>query len=461
MASVRGVSVALGCVVGLVTSACGSDPAPGQQREIGTGLTLEGDAVRVVYGDGPGTAVEGNDPRLSAAGQGIRNGTAPQDASFAVAGTGQVRGRLTANADVVLDASASAKTPVPLLSVSNTVSGTGEPTWERQGVFTVDSAGGLMARGEFGMGTIPAQGKGTRMMWYPAKGAFRAGSTETQWDDANVGQYSWAGGNNNLASAYGSFSFGDQCTASGTVSVCMGSANTASGTASFSAGASNIASGFTSVAVGYTNTATGQGSVALGYRNSANGDYSTALGQRASSGGFTGSFIWADQSTSSSVVTNTANNQFMARASGGFRFRTSSNLTTGCDLPAGSGVFTCTSDRTTKEDFRRVDAEAVLAKVAAMPVESWRYSAEAGGVRHLGPVAQDFRAAFGLGTDDKSIGLLDIDGVNMVAIQALARRTEELHAKSAEVDTLKAQMAELQRSLSRLEAAVHAKGAKP
>ena len=96
-----------------------------------------------------------------------------------------------------------------------------------------------------------------------------------------------------------------------------------------------------------------------------------------------------------------------------------------------------------------------------MPVESSRYSAEAGGVRHLGPVAQDFRAAFGLGTDDRSIGLLDIDGVNMVAIQALARRTEELHAKSAEVDTLKAQMAELQRSLSRLEAAVHAKGAKP
>ncbi|WP_199741782.1 hypothetical protein [Corallococcus sp. CA047B] len=77
------------------------------------------------------------------------------------------------------------------------------------------------------------------------------------------------------------------------------------------------------------------------------------------------------------------------------------------------------------------------------------------------PVAQDFRAAFGLGTDDKSIGLLDIDGVNMVAIQALARRTQELHAKSAEVDTLKAEMAELKRSLSRLEAVVHARGAKP
>ncbi|MBN8472973.1 tail fiber domain-containing protein [Corallococcus exiguus] len=462
MASVRGVSVALGCVVGLVTSACGSDPAPAQQREIGTGLTLEGDAVRVVYGNGPGTSVEGNDPRLAAAGQGIRNGTEPQDASFAVAGSGQVRGRLTANADVVLDAAASAKTPVPLLSVSNTVSGASEPTWARQGVFTVDSAGGLLAQGAQGFGTLPMSGKGDRMLWYPSKAAFRAGHAEmTEWDEARIGSLSFAGGNNTVASAYGTVAFGDQCTASATVAVCMGSANTASGTASFTAGASSTASGFCSMAVGYTNTATGQGSVALGYRTSANADYSTAMGQRASSGGFTGSFIWADQSTTSSVAANTADNQFMARAAGGFRFRTSSNLSTGCDLPAGSGAFSCTSDRTTKEDFRSVDAEAVLAKVAAMPVESWRYKTEADGVRHVGPVAQDFRAAFGLGADDKSIGLLDIDGVNMVAIQALARRTEELHAKSAEVDTLKAQMAELQRSLSRLEAAVHAKGAKP
>lgn len=200
--------------------------------------------------------------------------------------------------------------------------------------------------------------------------------------------------------------------------------------------------------------------VALGCVAVAGADYSTALGQRAGSGGFTGSFIWADQSVSGAVVTNTASNQFMVRASGGVRLRTKNDLSTGCDLPPGSGVFACTSDRATKEDFRRVDGEAVLAKVAAMPVESWRYKTEAEGVRHVGPVAQDFRAAFGLGTDDKSIGLLDINGVNMVAIQALARRTQELNAKSAEVDALKAQMAQMQRSLSRLEAAVHARDAK-
>ena len=472
MSFVRGAGVALGCVVGLLVGGCGSDGAqgpvgpvgpagPSGAVEVGTGLKLEGDAVSVVYGDGPGTAVEGNDPRLAAAAQAIRNGTEPQDASFAVAGTGQVRGRLTANAEVFLDANASASQSAPLLRVRNTVSGGGnEPTWTNYRVFTVDAAGGLLARGEQGYGLIPMTGAGSRMMWHPFKTAFRVGYADTEWDEANVGFLSVAGGSKTLASGFGTVAFGDQCAASGVAAACMGSANVASGTAAFTAGASNTASGFTSMAVGYTNTATGQGSVALGYRNSANADYSTALGQRAASGGFKGSFIWADQSVTDAVVSNTASNQFLARASGGFRFRTNSTLSTGCDLPAGSGVFSCTSDRATKEDFRRVDAEAVLAKVAAMPVESWRYKAEADSVRHVGPVAQDFRAAFGLGADDKSIGLLDIDGVNMVAIQALARRTEELNAKSAEVDALKAQMAELQRSLSRLEAAVHAQAVK-
>ena len=81
-------------------------------------------------------------------------------------------------------------------------------------------------------------------------------------------------------------------------------------------------------------------------------------------------------------------------------------------------------------------------------------------MRHVGPVAQDFRAAFGLGLDDKSIGMLDIDGVNMVAIQALERRTQELNAKSAEEDALKSQVTDLQRSVERLEAAMTALSAK-
>ncbi|WP_245767224.1 tail fiber domain-containing protein [Stigmatella erecta] len=422
-----------------------------------TGLALDGEAIRVVYGDGPGTAVEGNDPRLNA----IRNGTEPQDASFAVAGTGTVTGRLTAGTEVFLEAKTPTASLTPLLRVRNTTGGDSEPAWDGIPLFTVDSAGGLLAHGEMDFGTIPFSGKGYRMMWYPGKAAFRAGYAETQWDDANIGDFSWAGGNLTVASAYGAFAHGDLCEATGTVSVCLGSANKATGTASIATGASTTASGFGSVSMGYTNVASGQGAVALGYRTTANADYSTALGYRVSSGGFTGSFIWGDQSTTGTTsATNSASNQFMVRAAGGVRLRTQSNLSTGCDLPAGSGVFSCTSDRDTKEDFRRVNAEEVLAKVAGMTVESWRYKTEAAGVRHVGPVAQDFRAAFGLGMDDKSIGMLDIDGVNMVAIQALERRTQELNAKSAEVDALKSQVTDLQRSVERLEAAMTALSAR-
>ncbi|MFP2924346.1 tail fiber domain-containing protein [Pyxidicoccus sp. 3LG] len=458
---------ALGCIA-VSLGGCGSEgPAgpqgpqgePGQPWEVGEGLVLDDGVLRVAYGEGANTSVQGSDPRLADAraplpgsGAYIQNGTAVQDASFSLGGTGSTNGQLRTKSDLLVDARANVVSPIPLLRVQNSTSPE-VPTWNTFPLFTVDSAGSLLARGELGYGTIPMTGKGLRLMWYAYKAAFRAGGADTQWDDSSIGFYSWAGGNQTTASAFGSFAFGDQCVASGTDAVCFGSSNTASGTVSFTSGTASVASGFGSVAMGYTNVANGQGAVALGYRVSADGDYSMALGHRVTTAGFDGAFIWGDQSTTT-VASSTANNQFMVRAAGGVRLRTNATLTTGCDLPPGSGVFSCTSDRNLKEDFRPIDGEEVLAKVARMPVESWRYKDEAGGIRHLGPVAQDFRTAFGLGTDDKSIGMLDIDGVNMAAIQALERRTQELRAKSAEVDALRAELAELKRGLSRLEAAV-------
>src|SRR5207253_7251358 len=108
-------------------------------------------------------------------------------------------------------------------------------------------------------------------------------------------------------------------------------------------------------------------------------------------------------STTDSIAA-VANNEFAARASGGFRFRTNSTLTTGCDLPAGSGVLSCSSSRTLKENFARVDGEDVLARIRGIPVNSWNYIAEGRQSRHVGPFAEDFHAAFGLGTDRRAIG---------------------------------------------------------
>lgn len=59
-------------------------------------------------------------------------------------------------------------------------------------------------------GAVPVAGAGTRLMWSPAKAAFRAGVvTGTAWDDASVGSGSVAFGNDTIASGIRSTALGD------------------------------------------------------------------------------------------------------------------------------------------------------------------------------------------------------------------------------------------------------------
>jgi len=83
------------------------------------------------------------------------------------------------------------------------------------------------------------------------------------------------------------------------------------------------------------------------------------------------------------------------------------------------------SDRNLKEDFATVDTQAVLAQVATLPVTTWRYKAQPD-QKHLGPVAQDFHEAFGLGQDDTSISTVDEAGVALAAIQGLNQKVDQL-----------------------------------
>ena len=106
------------------------------------------------------------------------------------------------------------------------------------------------------------------------------------------------------------------------------------------------------------------------------------------------------------------------------------------------------SDRNLKENFGAVDSAGVLEKVVAMPVQSWNYKAQPG-EQHIGPVAQDFRAAFGLGRDETSIATVDEGGVALAAIQGLNRKVEEREA------ALRAENAELRRSVAELKALVN------
>jgi hypothetical protein len=324
--------------------------------------------------------------------------------------------------------------------------------------------GGVLAGGDLGVGVIPATGAGYRMMWYPYKAAFRAGGTDdggtgNYWDDANTGFYSWAGGNETVAKAFATFAFGDQTQVTGVDAAGFGGSNTVSGTAGFTAGASNIVNGFTGVALGYINRAQGQGSVAIGYRVASCDDYGVAIGHRVSTSSaptstdecagtpHTGSMMFGDESTNTHMG-SIANNEFAVRAAGGFRFRTNSTLTTGCNLAAGSGVFSCASSRTFKTGFAPLEGEDVLSKLATMPVGTWSFIGEPA-VRHAGPVAEDFRAAFGLGEDDKSIGHTDMSGIALKAAQALEARTrklqEEIDARDEIIRQLQQRMEDLEK----------------
>jgi hypothetical protein len=78
-----------------------------------------------------------------------------------------------------------------------------------------------------------------------------------------------------------------------------------------------------------------------------------------------------------------------------------------------------------------VDGQEILETLAALPISTWNYKKDPPAVRHLGPMAQDFAAAFGLGDSDTTINMVDANGVVMVAIQALYRRITALEAEVA------------------------------
>lgn len=106
-----------------------------------------------------------------------------------------------------------------------------------------------------------------------------------------------------------------------------------------------------------------------------------------------------------------------------------------------------TSDRNKKDGFKEVDPREILAKVAAMPITRWHYKTDAD-VPHIGPVAQDFHAAFGLGSDNLHIATVDADGIALAAIQGLSQIVEE---KDSEIDALKEKVAAMEARFTALE----------
>jgi len=285
------------------------------------------------------------------------------------------------------------------------------------------------------------------------------------------------GGSNNTnssaASVIGGGQFNQITSLSDNSVVGGGSNNLASGIgATVSGGLNNVASGQSgfiknfpaTVGGGENNTASGgYSTVPGGYGNSASGDDSFAAGQNAQAN-HDRSFIWSSYPNPAATFgpdtffVSAANgigiNCGAQRADGGGQYWLNLGNVIGSDLIETStgahlttaGIWANASDKNRKTDFREVSGREILEKLSTLPVREWRYTNELASVRHLGPTAQDFKAAFGLGTDDKSIGTVDEEGVALAAIQGLNRKLEE---KEARIQELEQRLEKLEQQMNR------------
>lgn len=259
-----------------------------------------------------------------------------------------------------------------------------------------------------------------------------------------------AGGSGNTASfTYATVGGGTENEASSTAAVVAGGEhNLAPGT--FSAilgGLNNSAAGYLStIGGGAGNQASGPyATVPGGFANSSAGAYSFAAGRKAEvSADHPGTFLFADSSPLAfpSVVAN----EFAVRATGGIRLVTGIDSTgaalSGVRLTAGSGAWETLSDVHAKAGFSPADEHQILDRLMQVPIDTWYYRTQDPSIRHLGPTAQDFSAAFDLGEDPHYISTVDADGVALASIQELYRMLRSTAPSAAQppIDALRRQL---------------------
>ena len=315
---------------------------------------------------------------------------------------------------------------------------------------------GLLVTGTFGSGTAMNPGAGMRLHWYPRKGAFRSGYIDgSHWNDGNIGNYSFASGYATTASKHASTALGNNTIASDVSSTAMGYATTASGVASTAIGNTTTASGHTSMAMGQETTASGMASTAMGYTTIASGNVSTAIGNHSTASGYAstaignyastnskgGSFVIGDNSTSTTMNCDT-DNQMLMRFEGGYKLYSNSALSAGVLLNPGGSSWSSVSDSTKKENYLPVDGEAFLESLSQLRLGSWNYKGQNPAEhRHYGPMAQEIflhygRDDFGVVGCDTLLASADMDGIMMICLKALEKRTRELAEANERITSL-------------------------
>ncbi len=207
------------------------------------------------------------------------------------------------------------------------------------------------------------------------------------------------------------------------------------------------------IAGGYQNQAAEEyAALGGGYRNQANGtcaavpggqnhvasgfcSFAAGYGARAN---YAGSFVWTDN-TSIGGFGDSGPNQVCFRCTGGVYFAGGypGNWHSVYWTPE-SGFWNFSSDRDLKEGFALVEGKAVLEKVARLPLSEWNYRGCS--ERHIGPMAQDFHAAFPLNDSDTTLNDADLHGVALAEIQGV---NEILKEKDIEIQELRKSVSEL------------------
>jgi hypothetical protein len=187
----------------------------------------------------------------------------------------------------------------------------------------------------------------------------------------------------------------------------------------------------------------------MGYNCEASGVHAIALGYRANAQ-HNGAIVIADSASGIGLAASDTANQLLIRASGGTKIYSTRNISVGgagVELTPGSGSWASLSDRDSKENFRSVDGEDLLARISQLEISRWNYRTQDSSIEHIGPMAQDFYRLFSVGDNDKTITSVDPDGIALAAIQELHKRNIDLTERNAR---LEAQMAELRRRIDAL-----------
>lgn len=224
-------------------------------------------------------------------------------------------------------------------------------------------------------------------------------------------------------------------------------------------GSSNTASGIAAVVGGGMSNTAGPGAntvVPGGTNNLAFGDNSFAAGTFALCMD-TCAFLWSDccRNTAGTVspLYSTGFNSWTARATGGFYMLTACDSvydptnpgTAGVYVPPGGSTWLSGSHSSLKENVEPVDGEEVLEKLDNLDINRWNYKAQDASVEHIGPMAEDFYATFGVGDNPYTISAVDPAGVALAAVKELHKKTKLLEQQSKRIDELEAKVEQLLR----------------